>query len=42
MKYTKPMIIAQSKKNGSFAAGCPAKDCAPCDPARCKYCERTA
>ncbi len=26
MDYTKPVIVAQNNKNGSFAAGCPAKD----------------
>jgi len=24
MKYTKPVVIAQNKKSGSYAAGCPA------------------
>lgn len=37
MKYTKPVIIAQSKKSGSYAAGCPAemrytqRNCDKCD-----------
>ena len=26
MEYTKPVIVAQNNRNGSFAAGCPAKD----------------
>ena len=26
MEYTKPVIVAQNNSNGSFAAGCPAKD----------------
>jgi hypothetical protein len=26
VKYTKPVIVAQNNKNGSFAAGCPPKD----------------
>jgi len=26
MEYTKPVIVAQNNKNGSFAAGCPEKD----------------
>ena len=26
MEYKKPVIVAQNNKNGSFAAGCPAKD----------------
>ena len=24
MKYTKPVVLAQNKKAGSYAAGCPA------------------
>jgi|GEM_PF-958840 len=48
MEYTKPVIVAQNNKNGSFAAGCPAKD--NCNGGatnnglqggRCKACERT-
>lgn len=39
MKYTKPVVLAQNKKSGSFAATCPAnmngKDW------RCRNCERT-
>ena len=40
MKYTKPVIIAQSKKSGSYAAGCPSQymgseyECKRCDRAR--------
>jgi hypothetical protein len=26
MEYTKPVIVAQNNSNGSFAAGCLAKD----------------
>ena len=26
MEYTKPVIVAQNNKNGSFAAGCPANE----------------
>jgi len=26
MNYTKPVIVAQNNRNGSFAAGCPEKD----------------
>ena len=44
MKYTKPIILAQGKSSGSYAAGCPAKD-ADCpliyNTAGCKKCERT-
>jgi hypothetical protein len=42
MSYTKPVIVAQSGKSGSFAAGCPAnsgKTSGSKDT--CKYCERT-
>ncbi len=36
MTYSKPKIIAENKKAGSFAAGCPTKDkcsggCKNCD-----------
>ncbi len=39
MKYTKPVVIAQSKKAGSYAAGCPANYrigdwCKRCDRAQ--------
>jgi hypothetical protein len=43
MEYTKPAIIAQSDKSGSFAAGCPAnsgKTSGAKDTY--KYCERGA
>lgn len=40
MKYTKPVVIAQSKKSGSYAAGCPADKAF--GPISCKRCERTA
>ena len=50
MEYTKPVIVAQNNSNGSFAAGCPAKD--SCNGAnagalasgkgsKCHKCERT-
>ena len=39
MKYKKPVIVAQNNKNGSFAAGCPAKDMG--NAPVCKNCERT-
>ncbi len=41
MKYTKPVIIAQNQKSGSYAAGCPA-NYANCGASVCKKCERTA
>ncbi|MGN0723347.1 MAG: hypothetical protein ACI4LT_04985 [Treponema sp.] len=41
MAYTKPTVVAQNSKAGSFAAGCPAKD-ARGDAYWCKQCERTA
>lgn len=46
MKYNKPVIIAQGKSNGSYAAGCPAnKDCGIFGNSSgglgCKNCERT-
>lgn len=40
MTYTKPMVIAQSQKTGSYAAGCPANRngvdwaCRNCDRVR--------
>ena len=40
MKYTKPVVIAQNKKSGSYVAGCPANGTG--NSARCKNCERTA
>ncbi|MDR3237207.1 MAG: hypothetical protein LBT84_01755 [Spirochaetia bacterium] len=45
MEYTKPVIVAQNNKQGSFAAGCPEKD-QGCNggsavEAKCKKCERT-
>ena len=51
VEYTKPVIVAQNNQNGSFAAGCPAKD--GCNggasggspsgtaPSHCHKCERT-
>jgi len=46
MEYTKPVIVAQNNKNGSFAAGCPEKDnCkgggSTSTSSGCKACERT-
>jgi len=39
MKYSRPMIIAQSKKAGSYAAGCPANNYGL--DSSCKRCDRT-
>ena len=39
MKYTKPVVIAQSKKSGSYAAGCPANQ--RFTDFECMKCERT-
>lgn len=39
MKYTKPVVIAQSKKSGSYAAGCPANHNG--GAIQCRNCERT-
>jgi hypothetical protein len=45
MEYTKPVIVAQNNKTGSFAAGCPAKDnCRggiTIGSTGCKPCERS-
>jgi hypothetical protein len=45
MKYTKPVIVAQTAKQGKFAAGCPAKDdCRGSSSTMttgCKKCERS-
>jgi hypothetical protein len=46
MQYTKPVIVAQNKEKGCFAAGCGANDnCksgASTNPSNgCKACERT-
>jgi hypothetical protein len=53
MEYTKPIIVAQNNKNGSFAAGCPEKDSCNGNQAsgvgangnyknsKCDKCERT-
>ena len=40
MKYTKPVVVAQNKKGGSYAAGCPA-DKMGFTNFQCKSCERT-
>jgi hypothetical protein len=37
MKYTKPVIVAQNSKQGSYAAGCPEKTKA----GSCRDCEVT-
>lgn len=45
MEYTKPVIVAENNKNGSFAAGCPASNsCTGMQNGgrQCKNCERTA
>jgi hypothetical protein len=41
MAYTKPLVIAQNSSEGSYAAGCPAKDMGPSVYSGCKPCERT-
>lgn len=41
MKYTKPVVIAQNKKRGSFVAGCPANKNSILWASTCKNCERT-
>ncbi len=38
MKYTKPVVIAQNKKSGSYAAGCPANYYGT--PIACRNCDR--
>jgi len=40
MKYSKPQILAQNGKQGSYAAGCPSKDSG--GPGTCTLCERAA
>lgn len=43
MKYTKPVVIAQSKKSGSYAAGCPANNRNTIlNRYNCENCDRTA
>lgn len=43
MKYTKPVVIAQNKKSGSYAAGCPANTTNTfLDKSACRRCDRTA
>lgn len=39
MEYKKPEIVAQNATQGSYAAGCPAKD--TLSASDCKECERT-
>lgn len=39
MKYTKPVVLAQNKKAGSYAAGCPANGTGINHV--CRRCERT-
>ena len=41
MAYTKPVVLAQNSKQGSFAAGCPATNPGNEGSHGCKYCERT-
>ncbi|GHV89617.1 hypothetical protein AGMMS50268_01200 [Spirochaetia bacterium] len=43
MAYSKPQVLAQNGKQGSYAAGCPAKDNGPntTGSTGCKPCERT-
>ncbi|MEE1059372.1 MAG: hypothetical protein U0K92_08320 [Treponema sp.] len=42
MTYTKPQVVAQNAAAGSYAAGCPAKDCTYGSTSNgCKPCERT-
>jgi hypothetical protein len=38
MAYTKPVVLAQNGKEGSFAAGCPSQNTGT---GYCKSCERT-
>ena len=40
MKYTKPVVIAQNKKSGSYAAGCPANFMGL--EATCRRCDRAS
>ena len=40
MAYSKPVVLAQNSKQGSFAAGCPEKGTG--GPTPCKNCERSA
>lgn len=45
--YTKPQVEAKNAPSGSYAAGCPAKDCKEevlpfIWKSSCKKCERTA
>lgn len=39
-KYQKAEMIAKNLTSGSYAAGCPAKNCG-ISPSGCKNCERT-
>lgn len=39
MKYTKPVVLAQNKKTGSYAAGCPAQGMG--SDHNCRKCDRT-
>jgi hypothetical protein len=44
MEYTKPVIVAENNKNGSFAAGCPSQGTCPTGSTfgdrGCKACDR--
>ena len=39
--YVKAQVVAKNNPEGSYAAGCPAKDSARLNPHACKACERT-
>ena len=39
MKYTKPVVVAQNRKTGSYAAGCPANEYGT--EFICRKCDRT-
>ena len=41
MKYSKPKVVAQNKTEGSYAAGCPAKDMGGKGGPTCRSCERS-
>jgi len=41
MKYSKPVIVAQNSKQGSYAAGCPEKGQGGVGSGTCRSCERT-
>jgi len=41
-KYVKAKVVAKNSPQGSYAAGCPAKDASRDNPSKCRACERTA